>query len=334
MISFPYKLYSNPFLYFDKRKIEEECMKLYLAPLEGVTGHIYRRYVHEHFSHIDKYFTPFITPSEKGLKPREKKDILPDNNKGLYVVPQILTNRADGFVEVAKELYEEYGYREINFNLGCPSATVVTKNRGSGFLKDMDALHRFFDEIFHRDITNKIQISVKTRLGIYDEKEFEDIVRVLNEYPFLEVIVHARIQKDFYKYPVRLDIFEKEAKKLTAPVIYNGDIYTIEDYIRIKDRFPYLSGMMLGRGVMANPALMREIRTGKGLEKEEWQRYERDLFHLYYKDMGNNALFKMKELWSFIRLQAGEERSIRDILKAKSCKEYREYADRFFQNRM
>lgn len=308
-------------------------MKLYLAPLEGVTGHIYRQYIHHTFSHIDKYFTPFITPSEKGLKPREKKDILQENNTGLYVVPQILTNRAQGFVEVAKELCEEYGYREINFNLGCPSATVVTKNRGSGFLKDMDALHRFFDEIFHRDITNKIQISVKTRLGIYDEKEFEDIVKVLNEYPFLETIVHARIQKDFYKYPVRLDIFEKEAKRLRHPVIYNGDIYTVEDYTRIKERFPYLSGMMLGRGVMANPALIREIRTGQAMQKEELKKYEKDLFDLYYADMGNNALFKMKELWSFMKLHIIiEERLVRNILKTKNVKEYREYADKFFQN--
>ena len=109
-------------------------MKIYLAPMEGITGYIYRNAYDEVYGHLDKYYAPFISPAEKcPITPRERKDLLPENNVGINLVPQILTNRSDYFIDAAREL-QDMGYTEVNFNLGCPSGTVCAKSKGAGFL--------------------------------------------------------------------------------------------------------------------------------------------------------------------------------------------------------
>ena len=105
-------------------------MKYYLAPMEGITGYIYRNAYEKFFHNIDKYFTPFIVPNQsRSLKTKELRDILPENNQGMNIVPQILTNDSEGFIVTAKKL-KQLGYNEVNLNLGCPAGTVVSKNRG------------------------------------------------------------------------------------------------------------------------------------------------------------------------------------------------------------
>lgn len=126
-------------------------MKYYLAPMEGITGYIYRNTYERFFHNIDKYFTPFIV-ANKGLslKTRELRDVLPENNKGMNIVPQILTNDSESFVNTTKKL-QQLGYNEVNLNLGCPAGTVVKKNRGSGFLAKREDLDIFLDEIYKMD---------------------------------------------------------------------------------------------------------------------------------------------------------------------------------------
>ena len=150
-------------------------MKLYLAPLEGITNHIYRKALYECFGGFDKYFIPFIRAKQNlNFSGREKKDIDPENNQGMYAVPQILTRNAEDFLHTASQL-AGLGYREINLNLGCPSKTVVTKGCGAGFLERPDELERFLDYIF---ANTDLKISIKTRLGMDDAEEFEDLLEI------------------------------------------------------------------------------------------------------------------------------------------------------------
>ena len=164
-------------------------MKFYLAPMEGITGFVYRNSYEKFFHNIDKYFTPFIVPtSSKSFKTKELRDILPENNKGMYIVPQILTNDSEGFINTAEKL-QQLGYNEINLNLGCPSGTVVSKGRGSGFLAKRDELDKFLDEIYIKD---DIEISVKTRIGRDEPEEFYELIKIYNNYPINELIIHPR----------------------------------------------------------------------------------------------------------------------------------------------
>ena len=176
-------------------------MDIYFAPLEGITGHIFRRAYNGIYGSdsIEKYFSPFLSPAEKcPITPREKKDITPENNEGIYLVPQILTCKSDYFIDATKEL-KAMGYTEVNLNRGCPSGTVCAKGKGAGFLPETLALQKFLDDIYSYAESDNMKISVKTRLGYYNPDEFYDLIDIFNAFPISELIVHPRIRTDFYK---------------------------------------------------------------------------------------------------------------------------------------
>ena len=208
-------------------------MKIYFAPLEGVTGYIFRNAFSGIYGHVDKYFAPFISPCEKyAMTPRERKDILPENNVGINLVPQILTCRSDCFIDAAKELHA-MGYKEINLNLGCPSGTVCAKGKGAGFLPETSALQAFLDDIYSYAATADIKISVKTRLGFYNPDEFYDLLEIFNSYPLSELIVHPRIRSDYYKGDIRKEYFAYALENSRNPLVYNGNIYSVKDLLRL-----------------------------------------------------------------------------------------------------
>ena len=306
-------------------------MKIYLAPLEGITGWIYRSDVHECFGGFDKYFIPFIRPNQKGhFSAREKKDILPEHNKEMQAVPQILTNCSEDFLYTAEKL-QEYGYEEINLNLGCPSKTVVTKGRGSGFLSDPDKLDRFLEEVFDRC---PLKVSVKTRLGMEDAEEFHRLLAIYNRYPLEELIMHPRVQKDFYKNTPNLQVFGEALLKSRASVCYNGDITSVSDYCKLKDRFPDLECIMTGRGVLADPSLARQLRGGKGLDKEELRRFHDIVYEGYCQEMSGDRtiLYKMKELWFYLAgVFSDSKKYAKKIKKAERCMIYEQIIEELFE---
>lgn len=311
-------------------------MNYYFAPMEGVTGYVYRNAHHAIFPGIDKYFTPFVSPNQnRCFTPREKRDILPENNRGICVVPQILTNRSDYFLRTMKEL-AAFGYQEVNLNLGCPSGTVVSKGRGAGFLEDADKLDAFFDEVFQKADLEKMKISVKTRIGIEDAEEFEDLQKVFNRYPFVEVIIHPRVRSDFYKNQPNRQVFGEFLKESVNPVCYNGDIFTVSDAAELKAEFPELESIMCGRGLLSNPALVRELQGGETLKKEELHRFHDTLYESYrtlFAPDERSVLFKMKELWGyFITAFQGAERDVKKIKKAQHFAEYEAAVSHIFEN--
>lgn len=277
-------------------------MMLYLAPLEGITGWIYRNAVCECFGGFDKYFIPFIRPNQMGhFSAREKKDILPEHNKGMKAVPQILTNNAEDFIRTAERLLQ-YGYTEVNLNLGCPSRTVVTKGRGAGFLADPEELDLFLAKIFDRC---PMKISVKTRIGMSDKDEFDRLLKIYARYSISELIIHPRLQKDFYRNKVDYDAYGAALDMIKCPVCYNGDVYSAEDYQALKDRFPHTERVMMGRGILADPALARQIRGGESASIEELRRFHDLIYNGYKAEMSGDrtVLFKMKELWFYLSAQ-------------------------------
>ncbi len=230
-------------------------MDYYLAPLEGITTYIYRNTYHSIFPPMEKYFTPFLVPRpKKGFSSRERKDILPEHNEGLFVVPQILTNRAEDFIYAARMLME-YGYGEINLNLGCPSGTVVPKGKGAGFLAHPAELERFLDEVFSK-LT--VRISIKARIGMESPQEFGPLSQMFQKFPLEELIIHPRVRADYYKNQPNLAVFGEAFRESRCPVCYNGDIFSPGDLERLRLEFPGLATVMLGRGIIANPALRWE----------------------------------------------------------------------------
>lgn len=274
-------------------------MKYYAAPMEGVNIAMYREAQHKYFGGIDKHFSPFLVPND-GVKFKKKQltDILPENNPNIHLVPQVLTNKADDFIRVAKEI-QDLGYDVINLNLGCPSGTVVAKNKGSGFLSVPDELDEFLYQVFE---ACDVKISIKSRLGKDSKEEFYKILEIYNKYEMEELIIHPRIQKDFYKNKTHLDFFEMVINESKNIVGFNGDIFTPDQCMEIEKRFPQISSIMLGRGLVCNPALAREIRDGKGLMNQELRQFHDYLYHEnLVRQCGNtNVLYRMKEYWYYM----------------------------------
>lgn len=249
-------------------------MQLYFAPLEGITGYVYRNAHHACFGGVDRYFTPFVVATfTRKVKTREKMDILPQNNAGTPLVPQILSNNADEFLATAHYM-ADFGYPEVNLNLGCPMATVVNKHKGSGFLSVPDELDAFLDKIYNgaeqiRTGSGKpLRISVKTRLGMNSPEEFERIFSIYRQYPLSELIVHARTRKEMYAGMPHLTIFRRLLDETPIPLVYNGNIFTVRDEERAEALFAGTSspcrGFMLGRGLLSDPALAEKIRAAAG----------------------------------------------------------------------
>ena len=297
-------------------------MKYYFAPLEGITGYVYRNAYEEVFHNVDKYFSPFLAPTVHNcFTSREKNDILPEHNKGLYLVPQILTNNAEHFLNTV-QLLKQYGYKEVNLNLGCPSATVVTKKKGAGFLAEPELLQRFLEEIFTED---SIKISIKTRIGMERQEEFPKLLEIFNQYPLEELIVHPRVQKDYYNNHPQWEAYEYAIAHSRNKLCYNGDIFSKESYDLWKKQFPKEEQVMLGRGIISNPALIDTIEGREALSKEKWKRFHDGVYIGYQEIMSGekNVLFKMKELWFYMAyLFEDSGKFLKKIKKANRLKDY------------
>lgn len=302
----------------------DKTVKYYMAPLESVTTWIYRQAHAKIYGRLDKYFIPFLEPHEKrDFKTRELQEILPEHNENIYVVPQILTNRSEGFIKLAKAL-KDWGYEEVNLNLGCPSKTVVTKGKGSGFLAKPEELERFLTEIFDA-LSGEVKISVKTRIGKEDPEEFPALLKLFNKYPMEELIIHPRVQKDGYGNVPRLELYELAEEQSVNPLCYNGDLYTREQIRNFAERFPGTERLMFGRGFLRDPGLLyNEGKDSKDIFEKFWAFH--DLVYEGYQErnMGDrNVLFKMKELWSYQVYQFSEpERLFKTFKKVQDCNEY------------
>ena len=244
-------------------------MPMYFAPMEGLTDDIFRRTHRACFSGVDKYFIPFVAPTQHCVfMPKERTALLPENNRGLYAVPQVLTKNVEYFLWAAREI-ADIGYPEVNLNIGCPSPTVTTKGKGSGMLKDPESLQYFLDDIFSR---SPLPISVKTRIGYDTPDEWPRLLEILKNYPMRECIIHPRTRSEQYKGDVHPDAFDLAAQTMTCPLCYNGNLFTDGDFRRIRARYPHVS-LMAGRGAMTNPALFQEAMDGERLSVPALRRY-------------------------------------------------------------
>lgn len=305
-------------------------MLLSLAPMEGITGYAFRRVHAEVFGALDRYYTPFISPLPKVGTPfskRNSRELNPANNQGLDVVPQLLANDANRFVWAA-ELLADMGYEEVNLNLGCPSGTVVAKEKGSGLLRNLPRLEAFLVDVCER---SPLPISVKTRVGIASGDEYDELLALFCRCGIAEIVVHPRVQKDFYSGSPRQELYGKTLECAPFPVAYNGDIFTLGDFNTLVAAYPQTHHVMLGRGLLANPALAREIRGGEGLTCEELKRFHDKLYESYTNNMGGNAVFRMKEWWGYAKCAFADPSSVHRIMrKTRRADEYEAAARKIF----
>lgn len=294
-------------------------IKLYAAPMEGLTTCWWRQAHRELFGGADKYFTPFLSPNANlRFQQRELDEIQGEPD----TVPQLLTNRGDHFLWAARELYER-GYREVNFNLGCPSGTVTAKHKGAGLLAHPEELDRCLGEIFEG--LPDLRVSVKTRIGKNEPEEWDALLALYAKYPISELIVHPRVQKEFYKGTVHRDAFDRALEAYPGTLVYNGDLFTAADVEAFCRRYPQVTAVMTGRGLMTDPSLLRQVRGGPAASRQELAAFHDRLLALYMDRLGGGTavLHRMRELWNYLAGSfEGTDRPLKAIRKAKDLPAY------------
>ena len=293
-------------------------MNLYFAPLEGITTYTYRNTHAEFFGGCDMYFAPFITPSDnERLSIKSLRDIVPEKNKNVSLIPQVLTNQSQSFIKFEDKI-KQLGYREVNINLGCPSGTVVKKNRGSGFLRDPEGVDCFLSEVFE---SSGLGVSVKTRSGFASGQELERLMEIYNKYPMKELIIHPRTREEYYKGEPDMEVFDMAFKASKNPTCYNGNIFSVQKYKEIIEKYPALEGVMIGRGAIANPGIFREIKGGRKTETAELSEFTQVLAERYLQVLGSEVytLHKLKEIWMYTMwMYPTEKKLLKAIKKANT----------------
>lgn len=289
-------------------------MELCFAPLEGITTYTYRNTHAEVFGGCDVYYAPFITPSDnEKLSIKSLRDITPEHNKVGKLVPQVMTNRGESFLKFEEKI-KALGYDEVNINLGCPSGTVVKKKRGAGFLRDPEGIDLFLGEVFKN---SALKISVKTRTGFATHDEFGHLLEVYNKYDMESLIVHPRTRIEFYNGDPNMSVFGDAYEKSRNKLCYNANVFSVDGYKEIVGKYPDISGVMIGRGAIANPAIFREIKGGKPLAVEELVEFTNLLAERYLKVLGSEVytLHKLKEIWMYTMWSFPEEKKILKAIK-------------------
>lgn len=306
-------------------------MRYYFAPMEGLTGSLFRKVHYELFPGADRYYTPFISPTaEHVFTSRERREILPDITRGIPLVPQLLTKNAGDFLWAARAL-ADMGYEEVNLNLGCPSRTVTAKGKGSAMLGDVEALRRFLDELFAG--ADGLHVSVKTRIGVKDVEEFPDILALYNQYPIRELTIHPRTTKEMYKGLAHRDVFAAAMSATKLPLCYNGDVTVPSEAKEMEDAFPGLQAVMIGRAAVRNLALFRQIQGGASMRKEELRAFHEAMYAGYRELFDRRiAMKKMKELWNgLIHNFADSDKIAKKLARSEDVDQFDFWVEAAFQ---
>ncbi len=269
-------------------------MKGLAAPLEGITDSVFRRVHFSVFGGAEEYYIPFIRlTASHSLTGKEKRETDPEENAGIPAVPQVLTGDPEVFVWAAGYL-KERGFGQIDLNLGCPAPTVVSRGRGSAMLKDPKALGRFFDRVFP---DCPLPVSVKTRIGFSSPEESTAVLETLARYPFVRVVIHPRTALEQYAGEVHRDVFSRALGLFGDRAVYNGDLFDADAVRAFEEAFPGQSRVMIGRGLIRDPALFRVLQGGQKASREEMTAYLDDLYLQYKRRFGVPvALGRMKKL--------------------------------------
>jgi tRNA-dihydrouridine synthase len=298
--------------------------RLVLAPLRGITGTHFRTIFSGHFDGFDRAVAPFITTTRGSTAGWSHfRDILPEHNTRLPVVPQLIGKCGEDFVRMARQVHE-LGYEEINWNLGCPHPVVTRKGRGSGLLPHPERIREFLEKVVGH---MPCRLSLKIRSGLENPDELWSVLKVINDYPLSELIIHPRTGKQQYGGTCDLDRYGEALAMCRHPVIYNGDITTPEGFTALHERFPATAAWMIGRGTIHDPFLPMLIR-GASMPPEPTKRilaFHDELYERYraiYSGPGP-LLGAMKELWSY--LSGGFEEGARLLKKIRKATSYGAY---------
>ncbi|WP_299522787.1 tRNA-dihydrouridine synthase family protein [uncultured Lutibacter sp.] len=296
------------------------------SPLQGFTDFRFRNAFNNFFGGIDTFYSPYIRLNGKlTVKPAYERDLLPENNIGIEVIPQVITNDADEFLFVAKYV-QQFGYKELNWNLGCPYPMVTKCGMGSGLISQPEKINSILHKVQQE---SDIIVSMKMRLGYENSDEILQALPILDKYPIKNIAIHARLGKQLYKGGVDLNAFQKCIDTTNHKLYYNGDITSVAKFKEMQERFPSIDHWMIGRGLISNPFLPSMIKNNTSnypkKKIELFKEFHDTLFEGYSESLSgaSHLLLKMYHLWEyFATLFSNPKKALKKIKKASNIRNY------------
>ena len=299
---------------------------LLCSPLQGFTDFRFRNAFHKYFGGIDTFFAPYIRLNGKlEVKASYERDLIPKNNYVPVIHPQVMTNDADEFIFVANYV-KQFGYKELNWNLGCPYPMVTKRCMGSGLINDAERIDKILERV-HAE--TDIIVSMKMRMGYDEPSEILDVFPVLEKYPIKNIAIHARIGKQLYKGGVDLASFKKCTESTSHKLYYNGDVTSVEGFREMEKLFPTIDHWMIGRGIIADPFLPQMIKNNTTEYPEDrfevFSKFHDTLLDEFAQSLSGDShvIMKMYHYWEyFANSFSNSKKALKKIKKAKNISQY------------
>ena len=301
--------------------MNNNLLPIHFAPLQGYTDAVYRLAHARIFGSIDTYYSPFVRVEHGEIRRKDARDISSKNNRErIHLIPQLIASQPDKLEQIIT-LFIENNYQEADINLGCPFPMLAKRHNGAGMLPYPDEVKDLLTAAIEK--YPQIHFSVKLRLGWENTEECLALLPLFNALPLTHIILHPRLGKQQYKGEVDLSGFEAFYNGCEKPLLYNGDLHTVEDIQTITERFPKLAGVVIGRGLLANPALAWEYRQGKKLSPDEIiekvGQLHAEVYSTYEELLQGGEtqlLMKMKSFWEYL-LPDGNRKAKKTIHKTR-----------------
>ena len=285
------------------------------APLQGVTDNVWRMAQHSVFGGVDAYYAPFMRVERGEVRRKDLRDVEPDRNAGITLIPQILACQPDHALMMVDAL-KQRGYSRIDVNLGCPFPPIALHRKGSGMLAYPELAEALFTALAAVD---GVEYSVKMRLGWDQPGQWRDILPLMDILKPVNIAVHPRIGKQQYKGDLDIGQFEALMSASSWPIVYNGGLRTVEDIEAVVSRYPNLAAVMVGSGLAANPGMFAPDAT-----PDDYRRFH-DLLVDGYTDQLNGGeaqlVRHLQDIWQTFLPGTGHK-LFKAIRKSRTLDQY------------
>lgn len=292
-------------------------MVFHLAPLQGLTDSVFRNSFCKFFGGVDKYYTPFIRIEKGEVRAKDLKDSDLLRNRTHRLIPQVIAKERDEFNYLISVL-KKHGHKHIDINMGCPFVPMVRKGRGSGLLKKPERVREILD-IVNSD--SDATYSIKMRLGVESADDWKEILPIINDSGIEWITIHPRTARQQYRGNLDIDQFESILSLSNKPIVYNGDILSNLGIDKIKAQYPDLSGIMIGRGLIATPWLLSD-------SQENIESRFRDMHNImldkYISEMSGGdiqIMMKLKGFWEYWGIHF-DKKQFKQIIKSNNLSSY------------
>lgn len=308
----------------------DDNFRLMCAPLQGLTDAAFRRF-HASLAGMGvEYFTPFLRVEHGDVRRRDLSELTVSLRDEVRLTPQVIFRSDDEF-RLLVDAVLSAGYDRVDMNLGCPFPPQVKRGRGAGMLTRPNVLAEVAESV--KSYSGKVSFSVKMRLGVDRVDEWQSVADVLNGMPLEHVTVHPRTASQQYAGELHCDEFESLARGLRHPVIFNGDVRSPGDIAWLREHFPFIAGVMVGRGLLSRPTLFAEYRNGQEFDQDSRRKMSLELHRQLideYADTlcGDTQVLSHLVPWHEYLADYIDRKSLKLMRKAKTIAAYRQAFDR------